>query len=387
MRPRTHQALVCPAPGTFRLAAAAARSPRQGEVLVRIRAAGVCGTDLDILRACRHDCAKILGHEGIGEITETGSQVAGFAVGRQVIFNPVNSHDQNAILGHSLPGLFQTQRLFSAAEILGGHLVPCNPSLPPMAGPLVEPLGTVLYGQDLVGEDRLGRVIVFGAGPIGLLHAIRARSIGCRDLTIVNPSRQRLDWATANGIVAANEAVLAGPRNFPRLLASEGARGADTIFLCCPRAHALDALRAGLDLIRPGGCIDLVGGIADGDTVAELPGIDLNSVRRANACGCPARGCSIEVRTTAGKAVRLTGHRGTSASHLGRAVELLVRDPERYLKIITHVVSMQRAAELLSRLAGAKLRRIDGRHFVKLVIDMDREGPQSDLPDFDGNTL
>jgi len=355
MRPRTHRALVCPTPGTFRLAAVTARSPRRGELLVRIRAVGVCGTDLDILRACRHDCAKILGH--------------------------------NAILGHSLPGVFQTQRLFSADEILEGHVVPCDPSLPPMAGPLVEPLGTVLYGQDLVGEDLLGRVIVFGAGPIGLLHAIRARSIGCRGLTIVNPSRQRLDWATANGIVDDDEAVLAGPRNFSPLFAAEESREADAIFLCAPRAHALDALRAGLELIRPGGCIDLVGGIADGDTVAELPGIDLNCVRRANACGSPPGGCSIELRTTAGKAVRLTGHRGTSASHLTRAVELLVRDPQRYLKVITHVVSMQRAAELLSRLADAKLRRIDGRHFVKLVIDMDREGPDSNPPDFNFNPL
>ena len=87
------RAIVYEAPG--RLVVKDVRRPQVGskDVLIRVRAAGICGNDLEMARGNRPDMTqpRIPGHEVAGEIAEIGTQVAGFSVGDKVVVEPILS--------------------------------------------------------------------------------------------------------------------------------------------------------------------------------------------------------------------------------------------------------------------------------------------------------
>jgi 2-epi-valiolone-7-phosphate 1-reductase len=244
--------------------------PRAGEVAVEPSLVGICGTDLGILRGERSDPTPILGHEGIGRVVAAGPGVEDYDVGRRVVFNPVAADDQDDVLGHNVRGLLQQRVVFSAREVSSGRLVPADPGLPELCGPLVEPLGTVAL---------------------------------------------RLEWAVAQGIVERAEAVFAGDDAAGAIRRLTGGRGADAVFVCTPRTSAMETVELGLACVARGGVVDLVAGVPEGAATA-LPSADLAGIRRSNVCGTPQPGRMELVQTADGKPVRLTGHRGTAPRHL-----------------------------------------------------------------------
>ena len=147
----THPALVLSASGQIRLENVLTKRPHAGEILVSIIRASICGSDLDLLRGSRPLGTRILGHEGVAEIVEVGEDpMTTFAVGQRVAFLPNNPADQQDILGVSTEGLFQQYLLIPQAALERGMVIPCDPHLPLMCGPLLEPFATVIYGQRLV---------------------------------------------------------------------------------------------------------------------------------------------------------------------------------------------------------------------------------------------
>lgn len=370
----THVTLVVSAPGQIKVERALTKRTGSGEIMVSPLRVGVCGTDLEIIRRTRPDVATILGHEGVAEVVEIGPGVAEFSVGQLVIFNPVNPNDQNDILGHSTEGLFQQRFLVSQSALKRGLVVPFDARVPLVCGPLVEPLGTVIYGQSLVEQVCHQECIaVIGAGPIGLLNAFYARSQGCASVFLVDNSRERLDWAVRRNIVSADEAVLNSTRLADVLLERTAGHGVDAVYLCTTRTSAPEALSQSLRYLRRGGCIDLVVGFSDGDSIPELPNVELNGIRRANFCGRPHAGKLTRCFAGEGKAVWLTGHRGTSEDHLQDAMKSLLKEPDRYASIISHVVSLSAAPLVLERLLTTRPKRVEGEECVKVIIDVTRE--------------
>jgi threonine dehydrogenase-like Zn-dependent dehydrogenase len=343
--------------------------PSAGEVAVEPSLVGICGTDLGILRGERNDPAQILGHEGIGRVVAAGPGVEGFDLGRRVVFNPVAQDDQDDVLGHNVRGLLQQRVVFSAREVAIGRLVPADPGLPELCGPLVEPLGTVVYAQELAAQaGPPERVAIFGAGAIGLLHALYARQAGSSAIFLVASSARRLEWAVARGIVARTEAVLAGDDAAGAIRRSTGGRGVDAVFVCTPRPSATESLAQGLACVARGGVVDLVAGVPD-DAAAVLHSVDVAAIRRANVCGAPRPGHVELVQTSDGKPVRLTGHRGTAPRHLRAAMALLRAAPDRYGLVVSHLVGFGWGAEALRALSTPR-RVLFGIPRIKVVIDV-----------------
>ncbi len=366
----SHVALVVSDSGRVEMKTVPTKQLRNGEILVSPLKVGICGTDLQIIRRIRSDTATILGHEGVAEIIKVGSGVSGFSLGQIVTFNPVNPYSQNDILGHSTEGLFQQRLSISQSALEHGLIVPFDSRIPLLCGPLVEPLGTVIYGQLLVERASHPRSIaIVGAGPIGLLHALYARVQGLSDIFLVHNSQERLRWAVERNIINANETALSSPELACVLLERTSGHGVDAAYLCTTRPGALDALTQALKYVRVGGCINLVGGFSDGDTHPSLPGIELNSIRRANFCGYPQDGATTRCFTLEGKEIRLTGHRGTSEHHLRTAMELLCKHCIHYSRVISHIISLQAAPLILEDLATAHPRQTDGKECVKVIID------------------
>ncbi|MFD9052014.1 dehydrogenase [Streptomyces zaomyceticus] len=348
-------------------------APASGGPPLRVLRAGICGTDLQIQRGIRPDGAAVLGHEGLAE-HRTGSGV------RRVLFNPVDPDDQEHILGHSHDGVLR-RRYPTPGEgpSVGGdftvatdpvlrHIVPALPDLPADLSVLVEPLGAVLYGRELLdAAGARGDTAVWGSGTTAVLAALVGEVSGLAT-TLVHARPERLEWLRRREVLDTT-----------RLRTAPPARPVAAAFVCLPREAAGAALGQALEAVADGGAIDLFGGFGTGTTHPLTGALDLNSVRRAHVCGSPAPAAGPAVTLPSGKRVRLTGHRGTSAGHLRRAQELLIAHPARFARVLSHVVPLEAAGPVLRSMAadppGARLvgtgpagEPLRGEH-LKVLVD------------------
>jgi 2-epi-valiolone-7-phosphate 1-reductase len=337
--------------------------PGPGEVSVATLYAGLCGTDIQLLRGLRDDPAAVLGHEGIARIAAVGAGVsADLAPGALVTVNPTHPTDPGFLLGHNVDGLLQERTLLPATAVAGGLVLPLPETTDVTLAPLLEPLAVVRYA---LGELRAGTpatLLVVGDGTVGHL-AVRAarRWLGadvCVALVCHTDRGRRFGEASAHPA----DLVVAGLPG----LSGAGLAGPVAALLATPRdatVPALEAvLRAGADVV------DLVGGLPPGAGTPLLPGLDLPAVRAANRGGQPAPARTTLVRNGTAGWVRLFGHRGVANRHLVDAAAELAADPGRYRDLITHVTDLDGAARVLRALASSRERTVAGRRLIKLSI-------------------
>ncbi|AEV87136.1 L-threonine 3-dehydrogenase [Actinoplanes sp. SE50] len=312
---------------------------------IQILRAGVCGTDLQILRNARPDAARILGHEGLGILPDER---------RYVLFNPVDPDDQDRILGHSYDGIHQ--RYLDAPG--RPPLVSAAPNLPADLAVLVEPLAAVLYGWELAAPR--SSVGIWGAGTTGVLVALVAEIRGVR-AHLIHRRTDRLAFLRSTvQLLSTQTSTKLDQRRAARL---------DGAFICLPREGAHGALADALDAVGDNATIDLLGGFGTNDRHPDLPGVDLGQIRRSNVCGSPVLGAVTPARTRGGKQVSLTGHRGTSAAHMAEAQDLLIEHAERFGALITHVLALDVAGLEVERMARGGTRPSGRAEYIKVAID------------------
>jgi len=177
----------------LRLEQVADPTPSAGEVVIRVRAATTCGTDLKVWRRGGH--AKMLkpptlfGHEAAGEIVALGTGVTGWQVGDRVVannsapcFNCFFCHKQEYSLCPNLifnNGTF-AEYLKIPAAIVQHNLLPIPDHLPAAIASMTEPLACVLHGAARSQVQSGDRVVVLGDGAIGLMF-VAALSSGLGD--------------------------------------------------------------------------------------------------------------------------------------------------------------------------------------------------------------
>lgn len=194
------------------------------EVLVRVKATGICGTDVHIFRAeYFSDFPIVAGHEFSGEVVKVGSEVTQFQPGDRVTADPnifcdrcyfckinKNNHCLNLqAVGVTRNGAFA--ELVAVPEKCVFHL-PANLSF--SEGALVEPLSCVVYGVRRSNIQPGEKVLIFGAGPIGLLLLSLFNVSGASQVVAVDVSEKKLNLAKKLG---AQEVVLADGREGKRL--------------------------------------------------------------------------------------------------------------------------------------------------------------------------
>jgi L-iditol 2-dehydrogenase len=183
-------------------------SPGPGEVLVKVGADTICGTDVRILRGEKTSGVRlpvVLGHEAAGHVAEVGPGVRGFQVGAPVAMAPVIPcrycwqcrHDlENAcvnqrIVGYAVDGGLAEYLLVPAEAVEAGCLFVARSDLPSEQLALAEPLACVVNGQRWSPVEVDDTVLVMGAGPIGLLHLQLALRSGARAVIVSEPSEGR----------------------------------------------------------------------------------------------------------------------------------------------------------------------------------------------------
>ena len=205
--------------------------PGPGQVVARVRACGICGSDLHIATA--FDVAgTIMGHEIAGVVEELGEGVdPRWAPGTAVTARPFTSCGRCAdcrrgradhcaefgLVGFSRPGGFAELVALSAEEL---YALPASLTGPEQA--LVEPLAVARHGLRRAGLVPGEALAVVGAGPIGLATTAWARALGAGPVLVSDPVGARRDLATRLGadavvdpvdedLVAACESALGGP--------------------------------------------------------------------------------------------------------------------------------------------------------------------------------
>ena len=188
--------------------------PKAGEVLVRIHAVGVCGSDLHgfLGRSKKRVAPLVLGHEFSGEVA--ASDGAGdIAFGAAVAIYPIVScgvceycvtQRDHLCPARQVYGLDFHGGLAEFASVPARCLFPIPPSMSFVEGSLVEPLANAIHVVRRCGDVGGRTGMVYGAGPIGMLCAFVAKQSGARAIAVVDRNTHRL---TKAGELAADLVV------------------------------------------------------------------------------------------------------------------------------------------------------------------------------------
>jgi len=204
------QAIEFSAPGTVRLVDRNDPDLPQGHVRLKVGAAGLCHTDLEILRGGYGEGGFPLvpGHEYAGTVVEIAPDVTDVAVGARVVVDPNlpcgTCRACRRGLGNLCPTLgaygVTTDGGFATHSVVrADHVLPVG-DMPLHRAALAEPLGCVLNGLRAAGAGAPECPVVFGAGPIGLMLALALRETGSGAVTVVDRDRGRLDLAERLGL-------------------------------------------------------------------------------------------------------------------------------------------------------------------------------------------
>jgi L-idonate 5-dehydrogenase len=255
----------------IRLGSIATPVPAAGQVLLRIRRVGICGSDLHYY--LHGECGPFvpdrpfaLGHELSAEIVDLGDDVEGWTTGQRVTVNPARSCGRCHVCKTGRPNLCPNLIMLGSASTTPPtngamaeyltvradqcHVLPegMDDGLAAMMEPFAVALHAVKRAGDLTGK----RVLVTGAGTIGLLTALAARVYGAPSVTVSDVVEPRLTTARSLGVDAT---VNPASDSFP-----EG--GYDVIL---EASGAPPALRQAFTLICKGGTLVQIGTLGTAD--------------------------------------------------------------------------------------------------------------------------
>ena len=246
--------------------------PGEGEVLVRIGAGGICGSDLHYFQdggfgPIRVQEPIILGHEAAGTVERLGPGVAGLAEGDRIAVNPSRPcgrcrYCAEGLFQHCLEMRFfgsalrfpHEQGLFRDLMVLpAGQCVPVSDRTSIAAAACSEPLAVCLHAANRAGDIAGAKVLVTGAGPIGALCVAVARHRGAAEIVVTDLHHQPLAVSRRMGATDALN-IGADPQALARYEADKG--HFDLAFECSAAGPAIDAA---IRTVRPQGRIVQVG--------------------------------------------------------------------------------------------------------------------------------
>jgi L-iditol 2-dehydrogenase len=334
-------------PGDVRIERRPAPRPGPGEALVRVRACGLCGTDLAKYRHRLVAPGTVLGHEVAGEVVVVGEGVSRLATGDRVLvphhvpcFTCVYCRHGNPSMcpewkpSQIEPGGFCEYLVARPATVRHGIL-----KLPDGLGfgeaTLAEPLACCLRAVERTGLSPGDSLVVIGAGPAGLLHVQVARLAGAGRVIAVDLARERLDAARRFGADVALNASLQDVAAAVRSLTA--GQGADAVITAVGSA---EVVAQALDMVRPGGKVNVF---------AECP---------------PGSRISLDPNLMYHKEITLLGAYSSSPRDLRVALDLIATGRVNARDMISHRMP-------LARLAEAFEVALRGRDALKVIIEPD----------------
>jgi L-iditol 2-dehydrogenase len=268
------RALVFVEPGEMAVMERPDRRPGSGEVLVAVRAAGICGSDVHgyLGLTGRRQPGLVMGHEVAGEILELGDAVQDVRIGDRVVLRSIlacgrcgpclrgqpNVCDNRQGLGMQFDGAYAERMVVPATLAVR---LPDAVSYDQAA--LVEPLAVALHAVAITSLEASDHVVIVGAGPIGLLTLLAVRLRGVASVAITDRSPHRLSVARSLGADLVVDVGTTDPVD--AILEATGGRGADVVF---EAVGVTATVGQSLAVARTGGQVTWIGNSAP---TVELP--------------------------------------------------------------------------------------------------------------------
>ena len=247
-----------------------------GDVLLKVTAALLCGTDLRIYSGQKTKnvtLPSVLGHEIAGEVVDANGPLPdGVQVGDQVCVYPLVPCGECVACRKNHPNICRNRVAFGY-QLDGGLSqyikVPANARrnlvpLPGVSAPeaaLVEPLACAINGQNLAKVKGADAVLVAGCGPLGLMHIRLAKAQGVPTVIAVDPNNARHQIARDSGA----DLVLAPGDDIAQQILAVADGGVDVVIMAIGR---VDALTPYLGVLAPGARISAFAGFNSGDVLS-----------------------------------------------------------------------------------------------------------------------
>lgn len=261
------------------------------EILLEMKKAAICGTDMRILAGTKTKGVRypsVIGHEMCGLISEVGKNVTGFEVGEKVAIANVipcgsclaclggreNACMNRKAIGYEFDGGFEEYIRIPEIAITSGNVIKLPDEVSFTAGALIEPLACCIRGLKNAGTGFNDTVLIVGAGPIGLMHMQLSKIAGAKQVIVSEPNEMRREIALELG---ADKVVDPTADNLEAIVkeATDG-MGADIIVM----AIGVPALvNSTLKLCKKGGTVNLFAGFAGtGECSIEVNTIHYNEI-------------------------------------------------------------------------------------------------------------
>ena len=277
------KALVLTDTGKLEICERVVPVPEGDDVLVRVKACGICGTDLHIFHgeegSAKSRLPLVLGHEFSGEAAAIGSAVKNVKPGDRVAVDPNcpcgscyycrlgKPHYCSNMLcfGTIQDGAFAEYCLVKEKVC---YLLPDRVDY--CAGAMVEPVACCLNGIDLCGIKPGQNVLIIGCGPIGQIMAQLAKSAGAAGIAVLEPVAEKRDMALKYGATLAIDPT--GGCDVAGRLVAEGFADINTVIECVGNVKTM---RQAIDLASPMATVMLFGLSSPGAELTIYPFNDL----------------------------------------------------------------------------------------------------------------
>ena len=247
--------------------------PAEDEVLIRVRACGICGSDIHGWDGStgRRNPPLIMGHEASGEIVSTGSGVSGWKAGDRVTFDStiycgkcescrrgaVNLCTDRRVIGVA-PAEYRQHGAFAELLAVPARVLYRLPDgLTYERAAMVEPVSIALHALSRVAIEPSQSAVVVGSGMIGMLVTQALRSAGVQRVIAVDLDEERL--ALAQKLGATDAVVSRGADVVDRIRERTGAAGADISFEV---VGITPTVAIAINCLRLGGSTVLVGNLS-----------------------------------------------------------------------------------------------------------------------------
>jgi L-iditol 2-dehydrogenase len=342
----TMRAVVYHAPGDIRKEQVPTPSCGKGEILVKIDACAVCGTDLKAFVSgnVRILAPKVMGHEFTGIIETTDKRIkTGFRKGDRVVMATSIScgecyycrKEQNNLctdirpMGFSYEGGMAECVVIPERAIKNGHLIKVTGEIRPEFAALAEPLSCTVNSMENCGVKKGDSVVVVGAGPMGIMNGCMAREFGAKRVIMAEVNKDRLKQCDLFGF---NKLVDPGNEDLVRIVKDQtGGLGADVVVVAAPVALPQEQA---LSLVRKRGTVCLFASLPAGKSLL-----------------------SFDSRLIHYGELRIVGTSDSTPAQVKKAVKLISEGSIPVKKLVTHVLDLfdfEKAFELMK--SGESLR-------------------------------
>jgi L-iditol 2-dehydrogenase len=328
------KALLLPEYGRLEVVDVPVPVPAEDEVLVRVKACGICGSDVHGYDGSsgRRIPPIVMGHEAAGTVAAVGSRASDIREGDRVTFDStiycgqcaycrrgeVNLCNWRQVLGVSTP---EYRRAGAFAEYVAVprriiHHVPDN--IPFVEAAMVEPLAVAVHAVSLSEIKENGTALVVGAGMIGLLVLQVLRSKNCSRIYVADIDDSRLRLAEQLGATATiNASKFDTATEMQRLTSTSG------VDVALEAVGTTATVKSGIGSVRKGGTVTLIGNI--------LPNLD------------------VPLQVVVGRQIRLQGS-AASAGEYPECIDMLARGAVQVKPLITAVSPLEQGPRWFERL-------------------------------------